>query len=201
MGARRDHDVPGSHGGRPCKRRGQRPAWGSTACRVCCRSGGGGRARRRARTRCGRLCDQGRTCGRAGRRGREGRTTRVPVAARPAPGGDSRARTRRPAVAERHLLVGRGASAAQRAHRADAVSGPSSRPLCGTGVPARGPWCGSSAPLQQAIQPLELVLAQEWLHFPFPDRIVLAPEVRLPKSRQRSLAWPRQAAARPHPAG
>src|SRR5262249_5888121 len=40
------------------------------------------------------------------RRGRERRATRVPVAARPALGGDSRARTRRPAVAERHLLVG-----------------------------------------------------------------------------------------------
>src|SRR5207248_182617 len=34
------------------------------------------------------------------------RAARVPVAAQPAPGGDSRARTRRPAVAERHLLVG-----------------------------------------------------------------------------------------------
>src|SRR5262249_28504611 len=66
----------------------------------------GRRTRRRARARCGRLCDQGRTCCRAGRRGRGGRATRVPVAARPAPGGDSRARTRRPAVAERHLLVG-----------------------------------------------------------------------------------------------
>ena len=64
------------------------------------------RARRRARAGCGRLCDQGRTCCRAGRRGRERRAARVPVAARPAPGGDSRARTRRPAVAERHLLVG-----------------------------------------------------------------------------------------------
>ncbi|MGV8849580.1 MAG: putative immunity protein [Propionibacteriaceae bacterium] len=31
--------------------------------------------------------------------------TRVPVAARSAPGGDSRARSRRPAVAERHLLA------------------------------------------------------------------------------------------------
>jgi hypothetical protein len=47
-------------------------------------------------------------------------STRVPVAARPAPGGDPRARTRRPAVAERHLLVGvpllrarRGAGTAQ----------------------------------------------------------------------------------------
>ena len=67
---------------------------------------GGRRTRRRARARCGRLCDQGRTCCRAGRRGRERRATRVPVAARPAPGGDSRARPRRPAVAERHLLVG-----------------------------------------------------------------------------------------------
>jgi hypothetical protein len=59
-----------------------------------------------ARARCGRLCDQGRTCCRAGRRGRERRATRVPVAARPAPGCDSRARARRPAVAERPLLVG-----------------------------------------------------------------------------------------------
>ncbi len=32
--------------------------------------------------------------------------TRVPLAARPAPGGDPRARPRRPAGAERHLLVG-----------------------------------------------------------------------------------------------
>ena len=40
------------------------------------------------------------------RRERGRRATRVPVAARPAPGGDSRARARRPAVAERHLLVG-----------------------------------------------------------------------------------------------
>src|SRR5438128_1042515 len=88
------------------KRRGQRPTWGSTACRVRCRPGRGRRTRRRARARCGRLCDQGRTCCRAGRRGRERRATRVPVAARPAPGGDSRARTRRRAVAQRHLLVG-----------------------------------------------------------------------------------------------
>ena len=43
---------------------------GSTACRVRSRSGRGGRARRRARTRCSRLCDQGRTCRRAGGRGR-----------------------------------------------------------------------------------------------------------------------------------
>jgi hypothetical protein len=57
-------------------------------------------------------------------RGRERRATRVPVAARPAPGGDSRARTRRPAVAERHLLVGvpllrarRGDGTAQQAHQ------------------------------------------------------------------------------------
>jgi len=68
--------------------------------------------------------DQGRTCCRAGRRGRERRATRVPVAARPAPGGDPRARTRRPAVAERHLLVGvpllgarRGDRTAQQAHQ------------------------------------------------------------------------------------
>lgn len=45
-------------------------------------------------------------------------------AARPAPGGNTRAGTRRPAVAERHLLVGvrllrarRGASTAQQAHQ------------------------------------------------------------------------------------
>src|SRR6266566_3212135 len=76
------------------------------ACRICCWPGSSRRARRRARVGCGRLCDQGRTCCRAGRRGRERRAARVPVAARPAPGGDSRARTRRPAVAERHLLVG-----------------------------------------------------------------------------------------------
>src|SRR4051794_30173646 len=43
---------------------------------------------------------------RTGGRGRRRRTTRVPLATRPAPGGDPRARTRRPAVAERHLLVG-----------------------------------------------------------------------------------------------
>jgi hypothetical protein len=91
-------------------------------CRVRCRPGGGRRTRRRARAWCGRLCDQGRTCCRARRRGPERRATRVPVAARPAPGGHSRARTRRPAVAERHLLVGvrllrarRGASTAQQA--------------------------------------------------------------------------------------
>src|SRR5215831_15082664 len=39
------------------------------------------RARRRARARCGRLCDQGRSCRRAGRRGRGRGATRVPVAA------------------------------------------------------------------------------------------------------------------------
>src|ERR1700730_8164457 len=66
----------------------------------------GGRTRHAARARCARLCDQGRACRRAGRRGRERRATRVPVAARPAPGGNPRARTRRPAVAERHLLAG-----------------------------------------------------------------------------------------------
>ena len=34
MGVWRGHDVPGSHGGRPCNGRGQRPEWGSTPCRV-----------------------------------------------------------------------------------------------------------------------------------------------------------------------
>ena len=43
---------------------------GSTACRLRCRPGRGRRTRRRARARCGRLRDQGRTCCRAGRRGR-----------------------------------------------------------------------------------------------------------------------------------
>jgi hypothetical protein len=148
MGARRDHDVPGSHDGRPCERRGERPEWGSAACRVCSRSGGGRRPRRRARARCGR----------AGRRGRESRATRVPVAARRAPGGDSRARPRRPAVAERHLLVSvrllkarRSTSTAPLAPAGgtpvDAIPpagsataprcGRSSRPLRGTGAPAQ----------------------------------------------------------------
>jgi hypothetical protein len=44
---------------------------------------GGRGARRHARTRCGHLCDQGRTCRRAGRPGRRRKATRVPVAARP----------------------------------------------------------------------------------------------------------------------
>src|SRR2546430_17039507 len=124
MGTRRDHHDPGSHGGRPCNGRGQRPEWGGTACRVRCRPGRGRSTRRGARARCSRVCDQGRTCRRAGRIGRERRATRVPVAARPAPGGDPRARTRRPAVAERHLLVGvpllgarRGDRTAQQAHQ------------------------------------------------------------------------------------
>ncbi len=38
--------------------------------------------------------------------GEQRRSARVPVAARAAAGGDSRARPRRPAVAQRHLLVG-----------------------------------------------------------------------------------------------
>src|SRR5437773_4414310 len=66
----------------------------------------GRRTRRGARPRCRRLCDQGRTRCRPGRKARARRATRVPVAARPAPGRDPRGRTRRPAVAERHLLVG-----------------------------------------------------------------------------------------------
>jgi hypothetical protein len=66
---------------RPCNGRGQRPAWGRTACRLRCWPGRGRTARRRARTRCGRVRDQGRTCRRAGRRGRRRRATRVPVAA------------------------------------------------------------------------------------------------------------------------
>src|SRR6202043_1678338 len=78
---------------------------------------------RGARGGCGRLCDQGRTGCRAGRRGRERRTARVPVAARSAPGGDSRARTRRPAVAERYLLVGVRLLRARRVTRLCAMKG------------------------------------------------------------------------------
>ena len=48
------HVVGGSLGGRPCERRGQRPAWGRTACRVRCRPGrGGGRCGGPRARRCG----------------------------------------------------------------------------------------------------------------------------------------------------
>ena len=86
MGARRSHDDPVSHGGRPRNGGCPQSDRGSTACRVRCRPGRGRRARRRARAGCGRLCNPGRACCRAGRKRGEGRKTRVPVAARPAPG-------------------------------------------------------------------------------------------------------------------
>ena len=50
--------------------------------------------------------DQSRAGGCARRCGRDGRATGMWLATRPAPGGNPRARPRRPAVAERHLLVG-----------------------------------------------------------------------------------------------
>ena len=72
LGARRDHHDPGSHRGRACDGRRQRSGWGSSTCRVRHRPGRRRSARRRARARCGRLRDQGRTGCSAGRRGREG---------------------------------------------------------------------------------------------------------------------------------
>src|SRR5690606_4490668 len=89
---------------------------------------------------------------------------RVPVAARAAPGGDSRARPRRPAIAERNLLVGVrllsarwGASTARHTYRTDAVRqvplyqprpdvalAPAVDALVGAGPPGRIPPAGSA---------------------------------------------------------
>jgi hypothetical protein len=97
--------VGSPHGGRPCERRGQGPAWRGTACRVRCRPSRGGRPRCGARARCRGLRGQGGASGSARSRERGGWPMRVPMAARPAPQRDPRARARRPAAAERALLV------------------------------------------------------------------------------------------------
>ena len=66
MGARRDQDVSGPRGGRPCHGCGKRVERSRSARRICCRPGGSRGACRRARARCCGLRDQGRTCGRPG---------------------------------------------------------------------------------------------------------------------------------------
>ena len=81
------------------------PARPGSPRRVRRRPGWSRRPRRRARARCGRLRHQGRPYRRARQPGRECGARGVPVAARPAPGRDPRARARRPAPAQRHLLV------------------------------------------------------------------------------------------------
>src|SRR5207302_11482974 len=93
-------------GGRPCNGCGKRVERSRSACRICCWPGGSGGACRRARAWCCGVRDKGRACGGPGTRGRERRQARVPLAARTAPGCNSRTRPGRSAVAKRDLLVG-----------------------------------------------------------------------------------------------
>src|SRR5207249_9217622 len=77
-----------------------------SARRLCCRPGGCGGACRRTRPWCCGVCDQGRARGGPRTPACERRQARVPLAARTAPGCDSRTRPGRSAVAKRDLLVG-----------------------------------------------------------------------------------------------
>ena len=106
MGVRRDQDVSVPSGGWPCHGCGKRVERSRSARRICCRPGGSGGACRRTRAWCRGLCDQGRAGGGSRTGGRERRQARVPLAARTAPGCDSRTRPRGSAVAKRDLLVG-----------------------------------------------------------------------------------------------
>ena len=78
---------------------------GSTACRVRCRPGRGGRPCGGPRARSRGLRGQGGAGGSARRRERGGWPLGVPVAARPTPRRDPRTRARRPAAAQRVVLV------------------------------------------------------------------------------------------------
>jgi len=103
--ARRCHDVPVPLGRRPCDGCSQTVLRRISLRRIRCRPGRGGGTCRRTRARCCGLCDQSRACGGYRRRDRRRGTARVPLAARTAPGPDSRPGSGRSAVAQPDLLV------------------------------------------------------------------------------------------------
>ena len=95
----------GPHGGWPFQRGGTRPSWGSTARRIRCRPGCGGRACGGPRARRRGLCDPRGASGRDDRQGRGGWPPGMPMAASPTSRRDQRSCARRSATAQCPVLV------------------------------------------------------------------------------------------------